>query len=115
MDISTSGVERLLQSQMYPIVLLIKFKNPKQIREIKDLSIKDLRCDKISQKAAKELYEHSLKVENEYKHVITGWSMFDKKVSNQFLSIYFLYLSFTSVRPWRNKHFIFGNPSQDRG
>ncbi|XP_021957965.1 disks large homolog 5 isoform X3 [Folsomia candida] len=72
MDISTSGVERLLQSQMYPIVLLIKFKNPKQIREIKDLSIKDLRCDKISQKAAKELYEHSLKVENEYKHVITA-------------------------------------------
>lgn len=52
---------------MYPIVLLVKFKNPKQIREIKDL-----RCDKITAKAAKELYEHSLKVENEYKHLITG-------------------------------------------
>jgi hypothetical protein len=67
MDISTSGVERLLQSQMYPIVLLIKFKSSKQIREIKDL-----RCDKISAKAAKEMYEHSLKVENEYKHLITA-------------------------------------------
>lgn len=67
MDISTLGVERLIQTQMYPIVLLIKFKGTKQIRDIKDL-----RCDKISQKAAKELYEHSLKVENEYKHLITG-------------------------------------------
>lgn len=67
MDISTNGVERLQRAQMYPIVLLVKFKNPKQIREIKDL-----RCDKITAKAAKELYEHSLKVESEYKHLINA-------------------------------------------
>jgi hypothetical protein len=67
MDISTAGVERLQRTQMYPIVLCVKFKSAKQIREIKDL-----RGDKITAKAAKELYEHSLKVESEYKHLITG-------------------------------------------
>ncbi len=67
LDVSTSGIERLQRAQMYPIVLLVKFKSPKQIREIKDL-----RGDKITAKAAKELYEHSLKVESEYKHLITG-------------------------------------------
>jgi len=70
LDVSTSGIERLQRAQLYPIVLLVKFKSPKQIREIKDL-----RCDKITAKAAKELYEHSLKVESEYKHLITGMTL----------------------------------------
>jgi len=68
LDVSTAGIERLQRAQMYPIVLLVKFKNAKQIREIKDL-----RCDKISAKEAKEFYDHSLKVDEEYKHLITAY------------------------------------------
>jgi len=66
-DVSTAGLERLQRAQMYPIVILVKFKSAKQIREIKDL-----RCDKITPKASKELYEHAQKVEGEYKHLITA-------------------------------------------
>lgn len=61
-------MERLQRAQMYPIVILVKFKSAKQIREIKDLSV----SDKITPKASKELYEHAQKVESEYKHLITG-------------------------------------------
>lgn len=54
---------------MYPIVLFIKFKSTKQIREVKDPRLFN---EKISTKAAKEMYEHSLRLENEYKHLISG-------------------------------------------
>jgi len=65
--VSTAGVNRLQMCHLHPILVLVKFKNPKQIRDIKDL-----RCDKISNKAGKELYDHSLKVETEYKDLVTG-------------------------------------------
>lgn len=63
-------MERLQHSQMYPIVILVKFKSAKQIREIKDLQGRN--NDKLTPKASKELYEHAQKVESEYKHLITG-------------------------------------------
>lgn len=69
LDISVSSVEKLHRHQIFPIVLLIKFKSTKQIKEVKDTRYP---LDKLSGKAAKEMYEHGLKLEAEYRHQITG-------------------------------------------
>lgn len=69
LDVALSSVERLHRHQIYPIVLLIKFKSTKQIREVKDTRFP---LDKVTAKAAKEMYEHSLKLESEYRHHISG-------------------------------------------
>lgn len=73
-----SAVERLQRNQIHPIVLLIRFKSAKQIKEIKDLGYS---TDKISGKAVKEMYEHALKLESDYRQYISGessWSPFVK-------------------------------------
>lgn len=69
LDIPMSSVEKLHQLQIYPIVLLIKFKSTKQIKELKDTRYA---LDKLSGKAAKEMFEHGQKLEVEYRHQITG-------------------------------------------
>ncbi|XP_015124021.1 disks large homolog 5 isoform X2 [Diachasma alloeum] len=68
LDVSIASIERLHRHQIYPIVLLIKFKSVKQIKEVKDSRYPS---DKISAKAAKEMHEQSLKIEAEYKHYIS--------------------------------------------
>ena len=50
-------LERLHQNQVYPIVLLVKFKSVKQIKEIKDP--RHL-VEKISQKDAKNIHENRI-------------------------------------------------------
>lgn len=70
-DVSLASVERLYKHQIYPIVLLIKFKSVKQIKEVKDTRYS---TDKVSAKAAKEMYEHALKLESEYRQYISGMS-----------------------------------------
>ena len=69
LDVGISAVERLQRLQIYPIVLLIRFRSSKQIKEIKDSRYS---TDKISAKAAKEMYEHALKLESDYKQYISG-------------------------------------------
>ncbi|XP_014472713.1 PREDICTED: disks large homolog 5 isoform X2 [Dinoponera quadriceps] len=69
LDVSIASIERLHRHQIYPIVLLIKFKDRTQIKEVKDSRYPS---DKISTKAAKEMYEQSLKMEAEYKHYISA-------------------------------------------
>ncbi|CAH2044278.1 unnamed protein product, partial [Iphiclides podalirius] len=69
LDISVSTIEKLHKHQIYPIVLFIKFKSFKQIKEVKDTRYP---ADKVSAKAAKEMYEHGLKVENEYRNYISA-------------------------------------------
>lgn len=64
-----SAVDRLQRLQIYPIVLLLRFKSAKQIKEIKDSRYS---TDKISAKAAKEMYEHTLKLESDYRQYISG-------------------------------------------
>lgn len=64
-----ASIERLHRHQIYPIVLLIKFKDRTQIKEVKDSRYPS---DKISTKAAKEMFEQALKIEAEYKHYISG-------------------------------------------
>ncbi|KAJ2940371.1 hypothetical protein O0L34_g48 [Tuta absoluta] len=69
LDISVATIEKLHKQQIYPIVLFIKFKSFKQIKEVK---VTRYPADKVTAKAAKEMYEHGLKVENEYRHYISG-------------------------------------------
>lgn len=69
LDINLASVERLHYHHVYPIVLLIKFKSTKQIKEVKDTRYP---MEKIQAKAAKEMYEHALKLESEYKQYISG-------------------------------------------
>ncbi|UYV61317.1 DLG5 [Cordylochernes scorpioides] len=66
LDVSLSAVERLHKCQLYPIVVFLKYKSTKQIRDVKNLT------KKVTTKAAKEMYEHALKLENEYKHFINA-------------------------------------------
>ena len=55
-------------------MLLIKFKSTKQIKEVKDTRYS---MEKVSAKAAKEMYEHASKLESEYRHYISGiYSLF---------------------------------------
>ena len=66
-------MEKLQQQNIYPIVILIKFKSVKHIKEI---NIWDARGgtghqDKPSMKDAKNMQELSLKVEQDYKHLIS--------------------------------------------
>ncbi|CAH2230037.1 jg20247 [Pararge aegeria aegeria] len=68
-DVSVPTIEKLHKHQIYPIVLFIKFKSFKQIKEVKDTRYP---ADKVSAKAAKEMYEHGLKVENEYRNYISA-------------------------------------------
>ena len=63
------ALERLHQNQIYPIVLLIKFKSVKQIKEIRDP--RHL-AEKISQKDAKNMFEGTQALEADYKPYISG-------------------------------------------
>ncbi|XP_059054689.1 disks large homolog 5 [Achroia grisella] len=69
LDIPVATIEKLHKQQIYPIVLFIKFKSFKQIKEMKDSRYP---TEKVSAKAAKEMYEHGLKVENEYRNYISA-------------------------------------------
>ncbi|XP_057658285.1 disks large homolog 5 [Diorhabda carinulata] len=69
LDGSITMVERLHRHHIYPVVLLIKFKSTKQIREVKDARYS---IDKLSGKAAKEMFEHGQKLELEYRHLVTA-------------------------------------------
>ena len=67
-NVHLDSVERLHANEIYPIVLLIKFKSVKQIKEVKESRYN---ADKISQKDAKTIFEHTQKMEQEYKHLIS--------------------------------------------
>ena len=75
-------LERLHQNQVYPIVLLIKFKSVKQIKEIKDP--RHL-VEKISQKDAKNMFESTQTLEADYKPYISGTDIFFYKRENFFI------------------------------
>jgi len=64
LEVSPAAVERLHTLQVYPIVVFIKFKSTKQIKELRDNKYIP---KKISSKRAKELLENSIKLERECK------------------------------------------------
>ncbi|XP_036427808.1 LOW QUALITY PROTEIN: disks large homolog 5-like [Colossoma macropomum] len=68
-DIAPHAIERLHSVSIYPIVIFIRYKNAKQIKEQKDPVY--LR-DKVSQKHSKEQFEAAQKMEQEYSKYFTG-------------------------------------------
>uniref|UniRef100_A0AAQ5XHW3 Discs, large homolog 5b (Drosophila), tandem duplicate 1 n=1 Tax=Amphiprion ocellaris TaxID=80972 RepID=A0AAQ5XHW3_AMPOC len=69
LDIAPHAIERLHSVHIYPIVIFIRYKNAKQIKEQKDpLYLRD----KLSQKHSKEQFEAAQKVEQEYSRFFTG-------------------------------------------
>ncbi|MGH0131361.1 UNVERIFIED_CONTAM: hypothetical protein FKN15_046299 [Acipenser sinensis] len=69
LDIAPHAIERLHSVHIYPIVIFIRYKNAKQIKEQKDPIF--LR-DKVSQKHSKEQFEIAQKTEQEYSKFFTG-------------------------------------------
>ncbi|XP_034148679.1 disks large homolog 5a isoform X5 [Esox lucius] len=69
LDIAPHAIERLHSVHIYPIVVFIRYKNAKQIKEQKDPVY--LR-DKVSQKHSKEQFEVAQKIEQEYSKFFTG-------------------------------------------
>lgn len=69
LDVAVSSVERLHRLNIATVVLLVKFKSTKQIRELKDTRFS---LDKLTGKAAKEMFDHGQKLEAEYRHLITA-------------------------------------------
>lgn len=69
LDVSPTAVERLHALQVYPIILFVKFKSPKHIRDHKDGRYVR---EKMSLRHAKELFESSGKMERELKHLFNG-------------------------------------------
>ncbi|XP_067433166.1 disks large homolog 5-like isoform X2 [Thunnus thynnus] len=69
LDIAPHAIERLHSVHIYPIVIFIRYKNAKQIKEQKDpLYLRD----KLSQKHSKEQFETAQKTEQEYSRFFTG-------------------------------------------
>ncbi|XP_019730066.1 disks large homolog 5-like [Hippocampus comes] len=69
LDIAPHAIERLHSVHVYPIVIFIRYKNAKQIKEQRDpLYIRD----KLSQKLSKEQFEAAQKTEQEYSPFFTG-------------------------------------------
>ncbi|KAK5854094.1 hypothetical protein PBY51_015192 [Eleginops maclovinus] len=69
LDIASHAIERLHSVHIYPIVVFVRYKNAKQIKEQKDPVY--LR-DKVSQKHSKEQFESAQKIEQEYSKFFTG-------------------------------------------
>ncbi|XP_051958294.1 disks large homolog 5-like isoform X2 [Xyrauchen texanus] len=69
LDIAPHAIERLHVLNIYPIVIFIRYKNAKQIKEQKDPVY--LR-DKVSQKHSKEQFESAQRIEQDYSKYFTG-------------------------------------------
>ncbi|XP_054605194.2 disks large homolog 5 isoform X3 [Nothobranchius furzeri] len=69
LDIAPHAIERLHSVRIYPIIIFIRYKNAKQIKEQKDpLYLRD----KLGQKHSKEQFEAAQKMEHEYSRFFTG-------------------------------------------
>ncbi|XP_068924428.1 disks large homolog 5 isoform X3 [Petaurus breviceps papuanus] len=69
LDIGPHAIERLHSIHIYPIVIFIRYKNAKQIKEQRDPIF--LR-DKVTQRYSKEQFETAQKIEQEYSKYFTG-------------------------------------------
>uniref|UniRef100_A0A8C2HGJ1 Discs large MAGUK scaffold protein 5 n=1 Tax=Cyprinus carpio TaxID=7962 RepID=A0A8C2HGJ1_CYPCA len=69
LDIAPYAIERLHIVNIYPIVIFIRYRNAKQIKEQKDPVY--LR-DKVSQKHSKEQFESAQRIEQDYSKYFTG-------------------------------------------
>ncbi|XP_073723345.1 disks large homolog 5 [Misgurnus anguillicaudatus] len=69
LDIGPHAIERLHIVNIYPIVIFIRYKNAKQIKEQKDpVYLKE----KVSQKHSREQFESAQRIEQDYSKYFTG-------------------------------------------
>ncbi|XP_065652165.1 disks large homolog 5 isoform X2 [Hydra vulgaris] len=69
LDINPSSIEKLAPLKLYPIIIFIKYKSAKQIKELKDGHyIKD----KIPTKTAREMFDNFSIVEKDYNKLFTA-------------------------------------------
>lgn len=68
LDIHMSAVDKLHQVQIYPIVLLVKYKTVKQLREVRDPRYLP---ESLSQKDARHLQETTGRLEADFRHLIS--------------------------------------------
>ncbi|XP_071107685.1 LOW QUALITY PROTEIN: disks large homolog 5-like [Haliotis cracherodii] len=69
LKVSPAAVERLHHLKIYPIVIFVRHKNWKQIREIRDVQFLP---EKLSNKASKDIYEQHLKIEQEHHNLFSA-------------------------------------------
>ncbi|KAL8202290.1 UNVERIFIED_CONTAM: Disks large 5 [Gekko kuhli] len=84
LDIAPHAIERLHSIHIYPIVIFIRYKNTKQIKEQKDPIF--LR-DKVTQKHSKEQFETAQKIEQEYSKYFTALNLPLNADGNSIISV----------------------------
>ncbi|KAK7112713.1 hypothetical protein V1264_012124 [Littorina saxatilis] len=65
LNVNPRAIERLHRLKIYPIVIFVRHKNHKQIKEIRDSQFLP---EKLNTKVAKDSYDHYNKLEQEYSH-----------------------------------------------
>ncbi|XP_070544146.1 disks large homolog 5-like isoform X2 [Ptychodera flava] len=69
LDVCPTAVERLHRVHLFPIVIFLKHKSAKQIKEQKDPRFL---TEKITMKQAKEMFDIATRMETEFKHLFTA-------------------------------------------
>ncbi|GFO10359.1 disks large-like protein 5 [Plakobranchus ocellatus] len=69
LSVSASSIERMHHCKIYPIVIFVKHKSAKQIRETRDPQFLKGRS---STKNSKEVFEQFQKIEQDYHHLFSG-------------------------------------------
>ncbi|XP_043192461.1 disks large homolog 5-like [Amphibalanus amphitrite] len=69
LDMDVSALGRLHRHRIHPIVLLVRFKSVKQIREVRE-SVYPM--EKVCTKAAKDMHENARKLEHDLKNVLSA-------------------------------------------
>ncbi|XP_076455476.1 disks large homolog 5-like isoform X2 [Babylonia areolata] len=68
LNVNPQAVERLHRLKIYPIVIFIQHKNHKQIKEIRDTQFMP---EKVSGKAAKEMFDHYSRLDHDFGHLFS--------------------------------------------
>ncbi|XP_041362513.1 disks large homolog 5-like [Gigantopelta aegis] len=68
MNVGPSVIERLHRLKIYPIVIFVRHKSPKQIRDVRDVQFLP---EKLTNKSAKESFEQHNKIESDYYHLFS--------------------------------------------
>ncbi|XP_037083928.1 disks large homolog 5-like [Pollicipes pollicipes] len=69
LDMDVTLIPRLQRHRIHPIVLFVRFKSVKQIREVRE-SVYPM--EKACNKAAKDMHVHACKLEHDYKHTLSA-------------------------------------------
>lgn len=69
LNVNPRAIERLHRLKIYPIVIFVRHKSSKHLREIRDAQFMP---EKLSNKVSKDSFDHYCKVEQEYGHLFSA-------------------------------------------